>query len=137
MYYVDLVPRSCFGGSRTKKWGRGEGKGEEEMRSGKIRIEASADWLFHNGCKSSTRVLFLSVAVPKTRQRSFIEPKKKLSQLCLISTEHDKMYLIFSDAGKAVKLESLIKTLGKIHVSGEDGLLQNIIKPAYILVFGI
>ena len=53
----------------------GEGKGEEEMRSGKVRIELSADWLFHNGRESSMRVLFLSVAVPKTRQRSFIEPK--------------------------------------------------------------
>ena len=76
MYYVDLVPRSRFGGSRTKKWGRGEGKGEEETRSGKIRIETSTDWLFHNRRESSTRVLFLSVTVPKTRQRSFIEPKK-------------------------------------------------------------
>ena len=73
---ADLVPRSCFGGSRTKKQGRGEGKGEEETRSGKIRIETSADWLFHNGRESSTRVLFLSLAVPKTRQKSFIELKK-------------------------------------------------------------
>ena len=32
--HLDLVPRSCFGGSRTKKMG--EGKEEEEMRSGKI-----------------------------------------------------------------------------------------------------
>ena len=32
------------------------------------------------------------------------------------------MYLIFSDTGRAVKLESLIKILEKIHVSGEDGL---------------
>ena len=39
---------------------RGEGKGEEETRSGKLRIETSADWLFHNGRESSTRVLFLS-----------------------------------------------------------------------------
>ena len=31
------------------------------------------------------------------------------------------MYLIFSDNGRAVKLESLIKTLAKIHVN-EDGL---------------
>ena len=58
----DLVPRSRFGGSRTKNQGRGEGKGEEETRSGKIRIETSADWLFHNGRESSTRVLFLSLA---------------------------------------------------------------------------
>ena len=34
----DLVPRSRFGGSRTKKQGKGEGKGEEETRSGKIRL---------------------------------------------------------------------------------------------------
>ena len=33
----DLVPRSRFGGSRTKNGG-GEGKGEEETRSGKIRL---------------------------------------------------------------------------------------------------
>ena len=37
----DLVPRSRFGGSRTKKQGRGEGKGEEETRSGKIRLRGS------------------------------------------------------------------------------------------------
>ena len=81
MFYVrrsDLVPRSRFGGSRTKKQGRGEGKGEEETRSGKIRIETSADWLFHNGRESSTRVLFLSLAVPKTHQRSFIELNCKM-----------------------------------------------------------
>ena len=69
--------------------------------------------------------------------KKFYRTKKKLSRLCLTSTEHDKMYLIFSNAGKAVELESLIKTLGKIHVNGEDGLLQNIAKPAYILVFRI
>ena len=63
---ADLIPRSCFGGSRTKKWGRGEGKGEEETRSGKIRIETSADWLFHNARERSTHMLFLSLAVPKT-----------------------------------------------------------------------
>ena len=56
--------------------GKGEGKGEEETRSGKIGIETSADWLFHNGRESSTRVLFLSLTVPKTRQKSFIELKK-------------------------------------------------------------
>ena len=72
---ADLVPKSRFGGSRTKKQG-GEGKGEEEMRSGKIRIETSADWLFHNGRESSTCVLFLLLAVLKTHQRSFIELKK-------------------------------------------------------------
>ena len=59
-----------------KKQGREEGKGEEETRSGKIQIETSVDWLFHNGRKSSTRVLFLSLAVPKICQRSFIELKK-------------------------------------------------------------
>ena len=32
----DLVPRSRFGGSRTKKRGSGEWKGEEETRSGKM-----------------------------------------------------------------------------------------------------
>ena len=58
--------------------------------------------------------------MPKTRQRSFIE-LKNVSRLCQTSTEHDKMYLIFSDNGRAVKLESLIKTLAKIHVN-EDGL---------------
>ena len=70
----DLVPRSRFGGSRTKKQGRGEGKGEEETRSGKIRIETSADWLFNNARESSTRV-FISFAVfepaaKKTKVRS-------------------------------------------------------------------
>ena len=34
---TDLVPRSRFGASRTKNKGRGEEKGEEETRSGKIR----------------------------------------------------------------------------------------------------
>ena len=34
--FFDLVPRSRFGGSRTKNRGGGEGKGEEETRSGKI-----------------------------------------------------------------------------------------------------
>ena len=63
-------------GQKKTKQGKGEGKGEEETRSGKIRIETSADWLFHNGRESSTRVLFLSLAVPKIRQRSFIELKK-------------------------------------------------------------
>ena len=75
-YSPDLVPRSRFGGSRKKKTGEGEGKGEEETSSGKIRIETSADWLFNNARESSTRVLFLSLAVPKTRQRSFINQKK-------------------------------------------------------------
>ena len=96
---TDLVPRSRFGSSRTKKRGRGEGKGEEETRSGKIRIKTGADWLI--GPDGSTRVLFLSLAVLKTRQRSFIE-LKRINQLCLTSTEHNIMYLIFSDTGRAV-----------------------------------
>ena len=54
----DLVPRSRFGGSRTKK-GEGEGKGEEETRSSKVRIEMNADWLFHNAREISTRVFTL------------------------------------------------------------------------------
>ena len=48
-----------------------------------------------------------------------------LSRLCRTSTEHDEMYLSYFQRlrkGRAVKLESLIKTLGKIHVSEEDGL---------------
>ena len=49
---------SRFGGSRTKKGG-GEGKGEEETRSGKIRIETGADWLIHNALESSRRVFTL------------------------------------------------------------------------------
>ena len=37
------------------------------------------------------------------------------------------MYLMFSDTERAVKLGSLIKTLGKIHVSGEDmGLINKV-----------
>ena len=35
---ISSVARSRFGGSRTKKQGRGEGKGEEETKSGKIRL---------------------------------------------------------------------------------------------------
>ena len=66
--------------------------------------------------------LFLSLAVPKGMLKTFYRAKKKLSRLCLTSTKHDKIYLIFGDTGRVVKLESLIKTLGKIHVSGEDGL---------------
>ena len=84
---TDLVPRSRFGGSRTKKQGRGEGKGEEETRSGKIRIETSADWLFRSGRESSTRVLFLSLASAKNTPKKFYRTKN--------STEHDKMYLNF------------------------------------------
>ena len=71
-------PQISFWRFEDKKTGEGggEGKGEEETRSGKIRIETSADWLFHNVRESSTRVLFLSLAVPKTRQRRFIELKE-------------------------------------------------------------
>ena len=123
----DLVPRSRFGGSRTKNRGRGEGKGEEETRSGKIRIETSADWLFHNARESSTRVFisFARSAKNMPKAKTFYRAKKNLSRLCLTSTEHDKMYLMFSDTERAVKLGSLIKTLGKIHVSGEDSLSSN------------
>ena len=77
--------------------------------------------------------MFISFArSAKNMPKKFYRAKKSLSRLCLTLTEHDKMYLIFSDTGRAVKLGSLIKTLGKIHVSGEDGLfqlLQNIAKP--------
>ena len=66
----DLV-LAVRGQKKNRGRGRGEGKGEEETR-----IETSADWLFHNGRESSTRVLFLSLAVQKIRQRSFIELKK-------------------------------------------------------------
>ena len=114
----DLVPRSRFGGSRAKKQGRGEGKGEEETRSGKIRVETSADWLF-------TRVFISFARSAKNMPKTFYRAKKNLSRLYLTSTEHDKMYLMFSDTERAVKLGSLIKTLGKIHVSGEDSLSSN------------
>ena len=126
------VPRSRFGGSRTKNRGRGECNGEEETRCGKIRSETSADWLFHNARESSTRVFVSFARSAKNMPKKFYRAKKKLSGLCLTSTEHDKIYVIFSDTGRAVKLGSLIKILGKIHVSGEDGLfqlLQNIAKP--------
>ena len=121
----DLVPRSRFGGSRTKKQGRGEGKGEEETRSGKIRVETSADWLFNNARESSTRVFISFARSAKNMPKTFYRAKKNLSRLYLTSTEHDKMYLMFSDTERAVKLGSLIKTLGKIHVSGEDSLSSN------------
>ena len=90
--------------------GRGEGKGEEETRSGKIRIETSADWLFHNARESSTRVFISFARSAKNMPKTFYRAKKKLSRLCLTSTEHDKMYLMFSDTERAVKLGSLIKT---------------------------
>ena len=74
--------------------------------------------------KAPHACLFLSLAVRKTCQRRFIE-LKKFKPTLLTSTEHDKMYLMFSDTKRAVKLGSLIKTLGKIHVSGEDSLSSN------------
>ena len=47
--------------------GGGEGRGGNEIWQSTNRN------LFHNGRESSTRVLFLSLAKPKTRQRSFIK----------------------------------------------------------------
>ena len=44
--------------------------------------------------------------MPKAKK--FHGAKEKLKRLCLTSTEHDKMHLIFSDTGRAVKLGSLI-----------------------------
>ena len=70
--------------------------------------------------------MFISFArSAKNMPKTFYRAKKNLSRLCLTSTEHDKMYLMFSDTERAVKLGSLIKTLGKIHVSGEDSLSSN------------
>ena len=77
---ADLVPRSRFGGSRTKNRGRGEGKGEEETRSGKIRIETSADWLFHNARESSTRVFISFARNAKNMPKTFYRAKKNLSR---------------------------------------------------------
>ena len=73
---VDLVPRSRFGGSRTKNRGRGEGKGEEETRSGKIRIETSADWLFNIARESSTRVFISFAHSAENMPRRFTVLKK-------------------------------------------------------------
>ena len=68
-FWCELVPISRFGARfEDKKWGRGEGKEEEETRSGKIRIETSADWLFHN---ARGACLFLSLAVPKGMLKTF------------------------------------------------------------------
>ena len=58
----------------------------------------------------------------KNTPKKFYRTKNNVIRLCQTSTEHNKMYLIFSNNGRAVKLESLIKTLAKIHVSEEDGL---------------
>ena len=44
---------------RGQKRGEEEGKGEEETRSGKIRIETSAVLLFQNARESATRVFTL------------------------------------------------------------------------------
>ena len=49
----------------------------------------------------------------KNRPTKCYRDTKNVSRLCRTSTEHDKMYLIFSDNGRGVKLESLIKTLGE------------------------
>ena len=75
-FETDLVPRSRFGSSRTKKRGRREGKGEEETRSGKIRIETSADWLFHNARESSTRVFISFARSAKNTPKTFYRAKK-------------------------------------------------------------
>ena len=56
----------------------------------------------------------------KNTPKKFYRTKNNVIRLCQTSTEHNKMYLIFSNNGRAVKLESLIKTLAKIHVSEED-----------------
>ena len=56
--------------------GRGEGKGEEETRSGKIRIESSADWLFHNARESSTRVFISFARSAKNMPETFYRAKK-------------------------------------------------------------
>ena len=57
----DVVPKSRFGGSRTKKQGRGEGKGEEETRFGKIRLR---------GPESGPRV---NCACPKSAMLSCVQ----------------------------------------------------------------
>ena len=58
----DLVPRSRFGGSRTKNRRRGEGKGEEEARSGKIRLRGPESGPRVN-CACSKSDLFFMCAV--------------------------------------------------------------------------
>ena len=62
----DLVPRSRFGGSRTKKQGRGEGKGEKETRSGKIRLR---------GPESGPRV---NCACPKSDMLSCVQYRHRV-----------------------------------------------------------
>ena len=50
--------------------------GEEETRSGKIRTETSADWLFHNARESSTRVYIFFAHVAKNTSKKFCRAKK-------------------------------------------------------------
>ena len=66
---IDLIPRSRFGGSSLKKTGEGGGEGRGGNEIWQIRIETSADWLFRNARESCTRVLFLSLAVPKQAKK--------------------------------------------------------------------
>ena len=120
---IDFVPRSRFGGSRTKKGGGGGERRKRDLakyESKRVLISCS---ILH--AEAPRACFFLSLAVPKDMLKTFYRAKKKLSQLCLTLTEHDKMYLIFSDTDRAVKLESLIKTLRKIYFSGEDGLFNH------------
>ena len=110
---------------RGQKIGGGR-RGRERRKRDLAKYESKRALI---GCsimhaKAPRACLFLSLAVPKTCQRRFIE-LKSLSRLCLTSTEHDKMYLMFSDTGRAVKLGSLIKTLGKVEWNGEDSLSSN------------
>ena len=98
--------------------GGGKGKGQEETRSGKIRIETSADWLFIMHAKAlealkylclllnrksipskspgharlakhSEHAMFISFArSAKNMPKKFYRAKKKISRLCLTSTLH-------------------------------------------------
>ena len=84
----------------------GGGRGRERRKRDLAKYESKRALI---GCsimhaKAPRACLFLSLAVRKTRQRSFIE-LKNIGRLCLTLTEHDKMYLIFSDTGRAFKLE--------------------------------
>ena len=113
---------------RGQKIGGG-GRGRERTKRDLAKYESKRALI---GCsimqaKALRACLFLSLAVRKTCQRIY-SAKKNLSRLCLTSTEHDKMYLMFSDTERAVKLGSLIKTMGKIHVSGEDSLSSDCYK---------
>ena len=42
-----------------------------------------------------------------------------------------KQYLIFSDSGKAVGLQNLLKNVGKVVVKEDDGLLNQICRNCY------